>query len=97
MVGGKTYAWFKRNQERETRIAKSEYQKRQEKRFGVSRPERTNCAICGRVIVGKQIALDHDHESGLFRGWLCFKCNYLLGWFENTENTILKYLNATKV
>jgi hypothetical protein len=29
------------------------------------------CAICGRP----DRVLDHDHETGLIRGWLCRKCN----------------------
>lgn len=31
------------------------------------------CAICGRAEVGS--VLDHDHQSGLARGWTCRTCN----------------------
>jgi hypothetical protein len=32
---------------------------------------------------GKRLATDHDHDTGLFRGLLCSKCNALLGKIEN--------------
>lgn len=45
------------------------------------------CAIClrnwqemqGHSIRTKHWVCDHDHETGLFRGWLCAKCNLGLG------------------
>jgi hypothetical protein len=44
------------------------------------------CAVCGR----RSDFLDHDHKTGLVRGWLCHSCNtaegspaYIPGdWFE---------------
>ena len=44
------------------------------------------CAVCG----GRSDFLDHDHKTGLVRGWLCHCCNtgegsptYIPGdWFE---------------
>jgi hypothetical protein len=39
-------------------------------------PPVMSCEIChssGRVV------LDHDHETGAFRGWLCRECNQGLG------------------
>ena len=30
------------------------------------------CAICGRK---NELVEDHDHNTGLFRGWLCRSCN----------------------
>ncbi|MET9347693.1 endonuclease domain-containing protein [Streptomyces termitum] len=31
------------------------------------------CAVCGET--GRRLVLDHDHETGLVRGWLCVSCN----------------------
>ena len=37
--------------------------------------------------------LDHDHDSGEFRGWLCNPCNSALGWFHiNKVRRAVKYL-----
>lgn len=39
-----------------------------------TRPETSTCECCGNL---SKIAmtLDHDHNTGKFRGWLCRKCN----------------------
>jgi hypothetical protein len=34
---------------------------------------RDRCAICG--IVRRDLVDDHDHETGMRRGWLCRSCN----------------------
>lgn len=49
------------------------------------------CAICrtdqfgGR---GKQLVVDHDHESGLIRGLLCDACNVGLGRFKDNADSL---------
>lgn len=41
------------------------------------------CAICGNPqIQGRQLAIDHDHKSGLGRGLLCYHCNIGIGHFQ---------------
>ncbi len=37
------------------------------------KPEDGRCEYCGSDL--GPLCLDHDHETGLFRGWLCHKCN----------------------
>ena len=39
------------------------------------------CEIC-RVICS--LHFDHDHSTGLFRGWLCPSCNLALGGFRDS-------------
>lgn len=45
-----------------------------EKRAGEPRPDK--CEVCGE---GGRICLDHCHKTGVFRGWLCNRCNLFLG------------------
>lgn len=40
--------------------------------FMVLHWQRERCAVCGRV---DSLVEDHDHETGLFRGFLCRSCN----------------------
>lgn len=50
-----------------------------------TRPEPATCECCGRPpMAGKALALDHDHETGAFRGWLCFFCNSGIGKLGDT-------------
>lgn len=50
----------------------------------ISAHQRGVCAICGRPpkVGGNRLSVDHDHESGLIRGQLCWTCNKLLGYLE---------------
>ena len=50
------------------------------------RPDK--CDVCGS---GERICWDHDHQTGEHRGWLCSKCNTVLG-FVSDDTSILKKL-----
>lgn len=58
------------------------------------------CDNCGKnIITTRTIQLDHCHETGKFRGWLCKECNISLGNLgDNIEGLIhtIKYLNRTQ-
>jgi len=42
------------------------------------------CAICGRVESSDlPFGLDHDHDTGQLRGWLCNPCNAALGFLQD--------------
>lgn len=56
------------------------------------------CAICGRGPDEKSLAVDHDHQTGVKRGLLCYKCNLGLGNFlDNVESlkAAIRYLQKT--
>jgi Recombination endonuclease VII len=44
-------------------------------------PKPSVCDLCKR---GGKMCLDHDHETGKFRGWLCDGCNRGLGLLQDS-------------
>jgi hypothetical protein len=60
--------------------------------------QKKGCAICGSQISMdglRRLALDHDHETGEFRGALCHECNcYRVG--SNTLETAMKVVEYLK-
>jgi len=65
------------------------------------RQKQQTCEICGKHINEikteknqfKQLCIDHDHQTKKFRGLLCISCNRMLGWYENNNKKIKKYLD----
>lgn len=47
----------------------------------------TACECCGKS-VHRNWQLDHDHETGEFRGWLCKQCNTGLGNLGDTLESL---------
>ncbi len=46
--------------------------------------QRGLCAICERKPHGKsRLHIDHNHETGAFRGLLCISCNPGIGYFQD--------------
>lgn len=50
------------------------------------------CHICGEVEGADRLHMDHDHETGKFRGWLCSSCNHGLGRFRDSQELLTKAL-----
>jgi hypothetical protein len=50
------------------------------------------CDICGNPPDGKwgELAIDHCHEGGGFRGLLCSSCNMALGLFKDDPDILRK-------
>lgn len=48
-----------------------------------------SCAICKKNIIIEESAIDHNHESGEFRGILCKTCNRALGMFMDSPDILM--------
>lgn len=44
--------------------------------------QKETCAVCERKI---RLVVDHDHKTNKVRGLLCYRCNVLVGLFENSD------------
>ena len=57
-------------------------------------PEPGSCEACGRPrsMFTRGFHLDHDHVTGAFRGWLCARCNRVLGALGDTAEGVRKLL-----
>lgn len=60
----------------------------------VHKAQRGKCSICARrqAKPWRWLCVDHDHETGRFRGLVCMRCNTALGWFEALRDKIMNHL-----
>ena len=65
--------------------------KMQEEKAG--RPKPKNCEICNS---SSRICFDHNHNTGRFRGWICHKCNVILGLSNENYDVLLSLSNYLK-
>ena len=72
---------------RNRRLQKAKYNRDKEKLAPRLRP--TVCEVCQRSSV-KVICFDHSHKTGLFRGWLCHRCNSALGLLDDDPHLLKK-------
>lgn len=66
-----------------------------------NRLEEVNCCceICGSPEEGRDLSIDHDHETGELRGLLCSKCNLMIGNAKDMPEILIsgaEYLNQKK-
>lgn len=52
------------------------------------RPRSKECEICNKADC--RIVLDHCHKSDFFRGWICDRCNRVLGMVDDSANILDK-------
>ena len=57
-----------------------------------TRPCPERCECCHRLFseTKKGAALDHDHQTGTFRGWLCGRCNTGIGMLGDNVQGIMR-------
>ncbi|AFC22025.1 endonuclease VII [Cronobacter phage vB_CsaP_GAP52] len=57
------------------------------------------CAICGEAETAtvrgkvKELAVDHDHDTGKARGLLCSKCNVMIGMSQENPAILASAIN----
>lgn len=46
------------------------------------------CWICQQpeTVPGRSLAIDHDHQTGAVRGFLCYRCNTVLGRMQDSPD-----------
>lgn len=54
------------------------------------------CAICASAPNGRNLCVDHSHESGKVRQLLCVQCNAGLGQFAENPERMLSAINYLK-
>ena len=72
------------------------YQKKKEqlKHDIAGRPRANICEICDKV---ERTVFDHCHFSGNFRGWICDRCNKMLGLVKDSTNVLRKMINYLEI
>lgn len=57
------------------------------------RAQFNECAICGARPTEKDLAVDHDHDSGRVRGFLCQSCNLGIGLLRHSVPLLQKSID----
>lgn len=51
------------------------------------------CEICRKAPQVRRLALDHCHLTNTLRGWICYKCNLGLGYFDDNTDVLQEAIN----
>ena len=56
------------------------------------------CPICEKTTICgiSKIVLDHCHQTGNVRGWICESCNTGIGRFDDDPDVVLEQLNGLR-
>ena len=57
--------------------------------------QKGKCAICGKTISenGRNLSVDHCHNTNIIRGLLCTKCNFGIGYFDDRKDLLEKAIH----
>ena len=83
--------WRDKNLEWVREYARTRYNKKQIEVTGRPKPEL--CELCNKP---GRICFDHDHVTGKFRGWICHRCNVVIGLAEDNIELLNKMINYLK-
>ena len=94
--------WRKNNPEAQKIRNQRHKEKREAERVAIAgRPRPDYCELCGELgepassVYIYRTLFDHDHITGKFRGWICDRCNKVLGLVEDNPDLLkemIKYL-----
>ena len=57
----------------------------------------TGCEICGeKCETRSRLSIDHDHKTNQVRGFICLRCNMLLGYARDDVRILLKAVEYLK-
>lgn len=107
----KAREWRLKNPElQRARELRSLAKKEAERAAAAGRPRPTSCEVClespapkqsyrknGDPVPVSQIVFDHCHASGKFRGWICDRCNKVLGLVKDSPDLLSKLSQYLKV
>ncbi len=68
----------------------------QDKYWEMVKDQNGVCAICNRTNGDRNLFIDHDHATGMVRGLLCSKCNFMLGQAEDNQATLSSAIQYLK-
>jgi hypothetical protein len=63
---------------------------KEEKIAGRKRPVYCEICLTPENKLQRNLCFDHDHSSGLFRGWICCRCNMVLGHVKDDEKLLIE-------
>ncbi len=46
------------------------------------------CDLCREKKSFRQLVIDHNHDTGKYRGVICTKCNILVGFMEKNKHIL---------
>jgi hypothetical protein len=90
---GKGRLWLKANREKARGYTRRYMRKKNGVKNATAESKHGACEICGTV---RQLQFDHDHATGLFRGWLCRKCNLAIGYLNDDWQIVSKAVDYLK-
>ena len=95
---GYSRKYYSNNRDDERARSAVKYQVNRERR-GVPRPTRLMpdcCECCDKPRGERVLNLDHCHDTGIFRGWLCMNCNTGIGKLDDSISGLVRAIEYLK-